>query len=325
MLPSADRDLTERLFADLLPEYGPVAQVRDLEGGSVSSAQRVSFADPARPDVVLKLGLGEEKWTVYKEVHAHGLLAAHGIGPVPQVLAGAKSTDLLDGGSCLVMSLLPGSTLATVGADLTPAQMRDVYEQLGTLLARIHAVTMPAYGYIAGEILRPAPDNPSHMARSFAREVEKYRDLGGDAALADAIAEFAAARAAAFAACPAPVLCHGDAHEDNVLVVPGPDGRWTISGLIDPANMHAGDPLVDLVRTDTFAIRGDEAKLSGLLAGYGRDGDRWPPEWEPRMHLYRILLALELRNWFIGRQPEHVPGLDAELRALAEAAEPGGD
>ena len=121
------------------------------------------------------------------------------------------------------------------------------------------------------------------------------------------------------------MLCHGDAHEDNVLVVPGPDGRWTISGLIDPANMHAGDPLVDLVRTDMFAIKGDRTKLSGLLEGYGLGGDRWPPEWEPRMFLYRILLVLELRNWFTDRGPHLVPSLDEELRALVEESRESGD
>lgn len=320
MLPSADRDLTERLFADLLPGSGPVARVRDLEGGSVSRTQRVSFADPATPDVVLKLGLGPEMWTVRKEFHAYGLLAAHGIGPIPKALASAESVDLLDGGSCLVMELLPGTTLAAVRDELTSAQMHDVYKQLGALLARIHAIAMPAFGFIHTDVVDPLPDNVTHMAGSFADGLSEYRRLGGHQELADAVAEIVDARAAAFAECTAPVLCHGDAHEDNVLVVPGPDGGWTISGLIDPANLHAGDPLVDLVRTDAFAIKDDEAKLSGLLAGYGRGGDRWPPEWAPRMYLYRILLALELRNWFTGRQPEYVPGLDEELRALVEAS-----
>lgn len=320
MLPSADRDLTERLLAHLLPGAGPVAEVRDLEGGSISPVQQVCFADPTTPDVVLKLGLRQEQWTVRKEARCYERLAAHGIGPIPDVLASADSMDLLEGGSCLVMSLVPGTTLAQVAADLTPAQMRDVYEQLGALLARIHAIPMSAFGFMSTDVLDPLPDNLTHMAGNFRNELNKYRELGGDTRLAGAIAEIVDARVAAFAECPAPMLCHGDAHEDNVLVVPGPDGRWTISGLIDPANMHAGDPLVDLVRTDSFAIKGDQAKLAGLLAGYGVGGDRWPAEWEPRMYLYRILLALELRNWFTGRLPEHVPGLDEELRALVEAS-----
>jgi len=57
MLPRPDHDLTERLFAELLPGNGPVADVRGLAGGSVSGAQRVSFVDPDVPDVVLKLGV----------------------------------------------------------------------------------------------------------------------------------------------------------------------------------------------------------------------------------------------------------------------------
>ena len=234
MLSSADRDLTERLFALVLPGSGPVAEVRALEGGSVSPVQQVSFADPGAPDVVLKLGLGPERWTVLKEAHAYRRLASHGIGPIPEVLGSGESLDLLEGGSCVVMSLLPGSTFAKVGAELTQAQTRDVYEQLGAILARIHAIPMPAFGHTFDDILDPLPDNASHMAGNLADGLRAYRALGADAGLADAIAETVEARAGAFAECQAPMLCHGDAHEDNVLVVPGPDGNWTISGLIDP-------------------------------------------------------------------------------------------
>lgn len=318
----SDRDLTARLLAGLLPDHGPVGSVEPLEGGSVSGACRVSFADPAVPDVVLKLAPAADAWMARKEVYAYRLFEAHGIGPIPRVLAEAADVELLDGASCVALSALPGRPLGEVAADLTPAQRRRVYRQLGALLARIHAVPMAGFGYIVTDVLDPLPDNASHMAGSFAGELRDFREAGADGRIADAIERIVARNGVAFADCPGPVLCHGDFHEHNILVEQGPDGDWNVSGLIDPANLHAGDPLVDLVRTDAFSIQGDEDKLAGLLAGYGPGGDRWPAAWEPRMHLYGILLALELRNWFAVREPQHVPALDEELREFAENPPP---
>ncbi|MBR7835497.1 aminoglycoside phosphotransferase family protein [Actinospica durhamensis] len=314
----SDRGLAARLLADLLPDHGPVGSARPLEGGSVSGVCGVSFTDPAVPDVVLKLAPAADAWMARKEAYAYRLLETHGIGPIPRVLAEADDVELLDGASCVVLSILPGRPLGEIAPDLTPVQRRQVYRQLGALLARIHAVPMDGFGYIIAGILDPAPDNASYMARAFARGLREYREAGADDRIADAIGRTVAEHGAVFADCPAPVLCHGDFHEHNILVEQGRDGEWNVSGLIDPANLHAGDPLVDLVRTDAFCMQGDEAKLAGLLEGYGPGGDRWPAAWAPRMRLYGILLALELRNWFAEREPQHVPALDEQLRDLAE-------
>jgi aminoglycoside phosphotransferase (APT) family kinase protein len=115
------------------------------------------------------------------------------------------------------------------------------------------------------------------------------------------------------------VLCHGDYHESNILVTKESDGRYRVTGVIDPENMHAGDPLVDIVRTGEFAVGDDAVKRAGLLEGYGVGGEDWPQAWRARMHLYRIALALELHNWFsITGAAKHLPGLDRDLRALVE-------
>jgi hypothetical protein len=44
-----------------------------------------------------------------------------------------------------------------------------------------------------------------------------------------------------------PAYCHGDVHEDNLLAEVTEDGACSLTGLLDPDNMHAGDPLMDFV------------------------------------------------------------------------------
>src|SRR5256714_14910225 len=92
--------------------------------------------------------------------------------------------------------------------------------------------------------------------------------------------------------------------------------------------MHSGDPLMDVVRLDTFSMHGDATKMDGLFSGYGvsvpgQQPGQWPPVWRSRLPLYRIALALELYNWFtISGQPPALPAIQRELRELLGDAPP---
>ena len=88
-----------------------------------------------------------------------------------------------------------------------------------------------------------------------------------------------------------PVLCHNDFHDGNVLVEPA-TGR--VTGFIDVENAIAADPLMDLAKTQSYSIHGDEQKLAGLQEGYGD----LPPDWRERTTLYRLYHSLELWDWF---------------------------
>jgi hygromycin-B 7''-O-kinase len=319
--PVLTPDLAGPLLAEILPDRGPIAEVARFTEGSVTGAYRVSFAHHEVNPVVVKVYAPESRGSAAKEARALKLLRDRGIFAVPRVLGFRKAVDVLDGGACAVLSLRRGRTLSSVGPRLTTEQERDVWRQLGEILRRIHDVPMGAYGYINGDIRDPMPDNASHMARRLGRDFAGFRRAGGDPRLADRIEELVAARSVAFTQCARPVLCHGDYHEANILVVREPEGRYRVSGVVDPENMHAGDPLMDIVRADAFSIAGDATKRAGLLEGYGLPGDDWPPRWRARMHLYRIALALELYNWFSSTgASRRLPGLVRELTDLVEAA-----
>ena len=315
--PALTRDLLQQLFDELLPGRAPVAEVTRFAEGTVSGAYQVTFADAQADPVVVKLPAPEYPWAAAKEVHVYRLLAEHAIPAVPQVLAFEESAPLLDGLPCTVLTMQPGEPLSGVSEDMDESELFDIYRQLGASLAAIHRIPMDAYGYIVADIVRPQPDNVRHMNSHFVSLLREFQEHGGDTDLAAAVIEHVSQRNAVFAACTQPVLCHGDFHSGNLLVQRDEAGQWQLTGVIDVENAHAADPLVDIVRTEAFSIEDSRPKRAGLLAGYGLAGDEWPDAWRERMHTYRIALAIELWNWFtISGAPQHLPGLEQELRQL---------
>jgi aminoglycoside phosphotransferase (APT) family kinase protein len=128
------------------------------------------------------------------------------------------------------------------------------------------------------------------MTDQFARRLRDFADLGGDPGLARALTRYVARYRDRFAACAAPVLCHNDFHDGNVLVSrTGPQ----VTGYVDVEGAIAADPLLDLARTDYYALRDDPARRAAFLDGYGP----LPPDSAERIAIYQLHHALELWNW----------------------------
>jgi aminoglycoside phosphotransferase (APT) family kinase protein len=263
-------------------------------GGQLSTVFELRAADRV---AIVKVYDEKWRWKQAKEAHVHRLLAAHGVGPVPTILRVEPDTAVI-GRAFTVMSQLPGTPLSQSHV----ADLADVYRQLGRLLATVHAVPQPAFGYITTHVLDPVPDNTTYMGRQFARKLREFLELRGNSRLHDRVQTYVAAHSDLFARCAVPVLCHNDVHAGNVLVE---DGR--ITGLIDVENALAGDPWLDLAKADYY---GRHDQLSALLDGYGAAPDG-------RLRLYKVYHALELWDWFAStRQPQHLDRITADMAAL---------
>jgi hygromycin-B 7''-O-kinase len=282
---------------EVLREIWPsvvVSRVQARTGGQNSAVYEVHTAEPARR-LIIKSYPPELTWKLHKEIHVYGLLA--GV-PVPQVVH--------SGEDFLVLTLLDGVPLSTVSGELEPAQLHRIYHRLGRLLRRIHGVTPEGFGYIGTGVIDPLPTNAEYMAGRFAHKLAEFTRLGGDPGLRDRVESWVAERADLLALCPAPVLCHNDYYEGNILVA-----RGEVTGVVDMENALAGDPVLDIAKTEYYSIHGDENKLDALLAGYGDP----PAGWPETLPLYRVYHVLELWDWFalIG-EVEHLPGLTEDLR-----------
>ncbi len=296
------------ICADLDAPLTP-ARVTRLHGGSTDVFE---IADDDGRAVILKAYADEPAWKLRKEAFVAERYA--GVAPVPRWLAIDESRDRLPR-AFAVMRRLPGQALRVrFGAEDADRLFRD----MGALLKRLHALAMPAHGYLLeGEVARAFDTNAERMAVAFEAKYRDFRAWGGDGALCGRIEAFVAERSAAMAECGAPVLCHNDFHPGNVLVEAGADGVWRLSGLIDFENAVAGDPLFDLAKALDYTAHECAAGRAPLAEGYG-PLDR--PGAAEALRLYRIFHKLELLNWFkaIGDAGPATSALLADLAGIVD-------
>ncbi|MGW1346509.1 phosphotransferase family protein [Kribbella sp. NPDC002412] len=280
-------------MADAIAKAFPNSEIIPRTGGQLNTVYEVRR--PGTEPVIAKTYTSELAWKQAKEMHVYGLLADLG-DQVPHVLQ-------VDDGFT-VFSRLHGVPLS----ETTPPDWRAMYEQLGQLLAAIHRIEQPAYGYLTDRIIDPLPDNTQYMRRQFTSKLEEFT---GDRNLHDKIRQYVEAHDDM--ANTSPALCHNDFHEGNVLVDPE---TWRITGFVDVENAIAADPLMDLAKTMSYSIRGNTEKLDGLLEGYGE----LPPDWRDRTTLYRLYHSLELWDWFasIGTTV-HLDGIARDMAEIVES------
>jgi len=283
------------LLDGTVPGGGRVSACVPRTGGQLSTVYEARFADGAEP-VIIKVYAPEWAWKQAKEAHVYGLLHVYGFGLAARILWTGTTRD---GRACTVMTCLPGEPLVEAAASMTADEIAAVYRDMGSALADLHCIGQEAFGYLVTGIVDAVPTNSAYMIRQFAKKLDEFAGLGGDALLRAAIERHIAQRSYLFGLCQRAVLCHNDFHEGNVLVASDDAGCWRVSGVVDVENMIAADPLIDLAKTDCYSIRGDQVKREALLAGYGPAG----PQWADRLAIYGLYHELELWDWFasIGR------------------------
>jgi aminoglycoside phosphotransferase (APT) family kinase protein len=272
------------ILAPVEADY-PVTEVLRRTGGEVSTVYEIRGAGTVRP-LIVKIYAPQWRPKLIKEVYIYRLLARHGLRCVPRVLHAAPFGIPALPWAHIVMTRLPGRVLAQ--AHLSPTESAAVYRRMGELLAAVHRIAQKQWGYLTTRVVDTRPTNTAYMTDQFARRLHDFEELGGDPAIAAAVDRHVARHTELFAACTAPVLCHNDFHQGNVLV-----SGAQVTGFVDVEGAIAADPLFDLARTDYYSLRDDPAARAALLDGYGR----LPPDWADRLALYQLHHAVELWSW----------------------------
>jgi aminoglycoside phosphotransferase (APT) family kinase protein len=304
-----------------------VARVTALSGGTYNTLAAVELTRGER--LVLKIppplgapGLRYERGLLHGEALFYAAAATVGV-PAPRVLhtrgdlaPGAEAdagvdapadlatntpadtttntvTDLAaDDVPFVLMTHLPGVTWWSAADGMEERERDRLRESLGRMVARLHGVAGPGFGYPSRSTGAPA----GRWAEAFAAmtgavldDAERY-----GAWLPRPAARVRAALAAAtplLAEVTTPALVHFDLWPGNVLV-DGPAGRREISGLIDGERMFWGDPLADFASLSLFAA--DAERDPAFLAGYGAGGGRtvFDAGALRRIALYRCYLYL---------------------------------
>ncbi|MET7701248.1 aminoglycoside phosphotransferase family protein [Streptomyces sp. NPDC005485] len=327
-----DREQLDHVLAASGIDPALIRACTELSDATFNTAYRLRLADSAEHSgLVLKVAPHPDAPTLS---HEPGIMrteemfyrATAGKAPVPEVVH-ADFTRKVIGSDFLLMSELPGGSWFAERERIADDDRTRMRAELGGMVAALHEVTGPGYGYPQfGDL---APD----WRTAFLSMV--------DAVLTDAdtfasvlprtterIRRTIRARADVLDEVVVPVLVHFDLWDGNILVDRTPEGRTRISGLVDGERAFWGDPVAELVSLGLFQdIEQDEPYLSGYRAAGGHlvfDSATRLRLSLYRSYLYLIMLVETTPRGFSGPEQQertrYVSGLlDAELDNLSAA------
>ncbi|OYR70560.1 phosphotransferase family protein [Halorubrum ezzemoulense] len=299
----------------------------------------VAFADGSW--AFLKVALADESHRLTRERAVLRYVGAHGLLPVPEVLA----TDPDGDPAYLATAPAPGRGLLEAYEAASDDERERLLRRVGRALAAFHADRFASHGEIVGAgaergsaaegAATAGPDAQTGLAIEFApwtdvllATVERTREIGTSERLADhydAVVDCVRANRDLLDGAPAALL-HGDITKPNLFVTAEGDGADATDGpgvaAIDWELSHVGDPARDLVRAEDqllngFDSTGSERFAAALREGYRERAGGLPEGFERRRPVYEVVRMLG-RSGFID---QWVPYLDEPLDALVERAD----
>lgn len=263
---------------------GSLVGRRVLSGGTYNAVEELTLADGSR--YVLKVppprtvpALAYERQLLVSEAEFYRQAGTVGV-PAPSPVGDHRDGHLL-------MTHCPGEPWA----DLPEGEHGPLRRELGHLVARLHRVTGPGFGYPSGALGPLAPDWRTAFTGMYEALLDDARGYG--AWLPRPVEEVARIARGAFAVLEevtVPRLVHFDLWRGNILVERTEAGP-RIGGLIDGERMFWGDPLADFV---SLALLGDIRRDADFLTGYQEGGGTVEFGGAPgqRLALYRSYLYL---------------------------------
>lgn len=311
----------------MLVPLGEVRSAARLTGGLFATTYKVTLASGA--DVVVKTAPADTSQLLRYEhdlVRAEALVYEIGASRpellMPRLLATDFSRSQFDG-DVVIASFLPGTPWqdAGFGAVADDERAARAQRELGALMARLHRVTGPRFGYLVDGSGLVADSWPDAFERILLALLDDARRWGVDVPEAE-VREALAANRAALAEVTEPVLVHHDLWPGNLFV---DHESGALLGVIDPERGLWGDPLLEVIAADQ---EGSDTAPAGLMAGYAAEAgaplDITSPGAVARMRLYRVMWSL---TWIIEATPRdyeqefaawYVGTARANLRAALE-------
>ncbi|WP_239453465.1 MULTISPECIES: phosphotransferase [Microbacterium] len=311
----------QELLTDLVAPVGNVVSAELLTGGMFATAFRLHF-DDGRRAVAKIVGADTARLSTYErgllgtEALTYRMLEGSGV-PVPRVLHTDFSRRLIDA-DLVVAEHLPG--VPWLGLELDDAQAATVRRNLGAVMARLHRVPAPSFGYpadAAGLTAGTWKDAFALMVDAVLDDARRW-NVGLPA---DRVRAALAAHAPALESVQRPAVVHTDLWAGNIFVDPD---TLDIVGIIDTERTLWGDPLHELVGADQFgtgapdpALLAGDAEAGGMLAR-----ELASPTGETRLQLSRLYFSLILATepTMRGYEGEWVAGYEQGARANIEKA-----
>jgi len=274
--------------AIVVDAFGPdtaVTEFEELTEGWFNAAYAITLGGGRT--VVLKVApppdvevLAYERDIIHAEIEALRLIHASTAAPVPEVLWTDDRCRHVPS-PLFLMSHVPGSSLSTIGGELTDVERADIDSELGRHLRAINAIVGPAFGLLA-----PAAERFDRWTAAFTALVESVLVDGERRPVElpvryDDVRATLAAGAAALDEVTEPRLVYWDLWDGNVLV---DTTTHRLAGMLDLERAMWGDPLIE-------GQFGPHGHADALVAAYGPI-DTTSPGARTRRALYTLHLHL---------------------------------
>lgn len=260
---------------DWLGESVTIKGVRSLHGGSISTALLLNL--DRRPPVVLKISPHTVVRQYEHEAYQLNLLRDWGL-PAPEVYA-CQVASLERPHSYLLMEQMPGRPMSDVRESLSREEMDHLQMHIADLVLSLHGRTSLTY--------RRVSDGGEPGTRDF---TEFFHSIY-DAIVSDVIAmklmppsqrrritNIHDKVAPLLEHTDRPRLVHGDLWSSNLMVEKDTQGRWWVTGVLDPNFRYSHAELelayMELFRTVTpafFRVYEQTQRLSSEYKVYRRD------------------------------------------------------
>jgi aminoglycoside phosphotransferase (APT) family kinase protein len=237
-------------------------------------------------------GFRQEAWAMEK-------CRAVGV-PVPEIAL--IDTIEIDGQQVEMMlqRKLPGTSLAEIRLKLTPDEFRQILQQAGAILSKIHSIKVDGFYKMNADGIWDFPDWKAITA-SARRNRRNEKPFILQAGFCEAefdmmmhIMEYKKFDVEHRQ----PVLCHADFLLEHIFV----DERLTISGIIDFGEFQGGLPIHDFA---IFSFEHPEINLDWLKAGYA-DQALFDEYFTTRLLVYKLGLQIGYLTYYVqtGNTPE---------------------
>ncbi|WP_125604527.1 phosphotransferase family protein [Lapidilactobacillus bayanensis] len=238
---------------------------------------------------------------IYQRLHAANI-------PCPTIVVYDESRTLLDR-DYMIEKFVPAHSLAETTK--TESQLTPLYQQLGTELHRMHAITSPVFGRVANIIagikfyswwdyLCSEVDQNTELLLNHQiltpLESEQIKQIFQNAQLL-----FVHIKTAS--------LVHADLWETNILVN---EAETKIVDIIDADRALYGDP--------EFEFAMDWSDKPAIYEGYGQQPDQLPPTIKRRL-LYQIVYCLSNTYVYFVEYDDPINGEASKAKLLKKVAD----
>ncbi len=268
----------ESLVRAAIPEAS-VAGFSHAEGG-LANTNIVVHLSRAPWRVLLRL-YQRDPAAARREVALNRLVRQQGV-PTPAFLH-AGETNAVTGGPYAVLAWADGRRLESALPELTAGDLASLARSIGTTLAAVHGITFDQSGFLGPDLQIAEPvDLGREALLAYLREC-LVDGIGGERlgpALTGELIAFVERNGARLDAwLDPPCLTHADFNGSNILIRPGPAGRWEVSAVLDWEFAFSGMPAIDLGNLLRPPVATADAFAAELARAYRGAGRTLPADW----------------------------------------------